>query len=256
MSMFAQQSAQTRSNFFTLALPVPPRIVSGQNRNISRLVFFAFFALLFALVVFAHDFALRVELEPPFFPVLLNDGFIVRALFFPTNDFAAFGLRIGSLLHRGGYVRTVDGFFLLFISVSLRDSTERESGADRCDCEQLWCIHGYLFLTNRSQELFEYREPFTRGKLIDPIAGHRLTSSLSSLRSREAQTEKNKERADSSIEPLRNRFVRSQSFAKSGSKPRQDEAPDCAGGHKCETENQKCQHLDVRYRVDELRKES
>jgi hypothetical protein len=75
-----------------------------------------------------------------------------------------------------------------------------------------------------------------------------------SLRSCETQTEEDKERAGCSIEPLRNRFVCPQSFAKSGSKPREHEAPDCAGGHKCETEHQKRQHFDVRCRVDELRK--
>jgi hypothetical protein len=33
----------------------------------------------------------------------------------------------------------------------LCDNAEGEPGADRCDCEQLWCIHGYLILTDRSQ---------------------------------------------------------------------------------------------------------
>src|SRR5438270_1715358 len=156
--------------------------------HLSHLVFLAFFALLFALVVFAHDFAVGIELEAPFFSVLLDHGFVVRALFFPANDFAAFGLGIGSLLHRRRHIRAADALFFFFF-VSLRDNAESESGADGSDCEQLRCIHGYLVLTDRSQELFEYREPFTRRKLIEPIAGHRPTTSKSSLRGRETQTE-------------------------------------------------------------------
>jgi hypothetical protein len=81
---------------------------------------------------------------------------------------------------------------------------------------------------------------------MDEIAGSRLAKSTSSLRRGETETEKNKERAGSSIEPLRDRFVRSQSFAKSGSKPGEHETPDCASSHKGETEHQKRQHFSVR----------
>src|ERR1700731_2276493 len=132
--MFAQQNAQTSSNFFTLASLVPPRILSGQNRNISRLVFLAFFFVLFALVVFAHDFAIRVDLDAPLFAILFDDGLKVRSLFFPANDFAALGLGVGSLLHRGGHI-SAPGSFFFFLFVSLRDNAEGESSADRNDCE-------------------------------------------------------------------------------------------------------------------------
>src|SRR5437762_5651150 len=222
MSMFAQQIAQTRNNFFMLALPVPPRVFSGQNRNISHLVFLAFFFVLFALVVLSHEFAIRVKLEAPLFAILVDDGFKVRSLFFPAKDFAALGLCVGSLLHRGGHIRAADAL-LFFFFFRLCDNAEGESGSDRCDCEQLWCIHGYLTSTDRSQELFEYRKALTRRKLIGPIAGHRPTRSIrhrtdspwrtSSLRGRETQTEENKKRAGCSIEPLRDRFARSQPFA-------------------------------------------
>src|SRR2546423_10058679 len=140
MSMFAQQNAQTSSNFFTLALLVPPRIVSGQNRNISRLVFLAFFSLFLALVVLAQHFSVPVELEAPFFPVLVDDCFVIRTFFFPANDFAAFSLRIGSLLHGSRHIRGTDIFLLVLFLSCLRDNAEGESGADRSDCEQLWCI--------------------------------------------------------------------------------------------------------------------
>jgi hypothetical protein len=42
--------------------------------------------------VFAHEFIIRIELDAPLFPVFLNDGFLVRALFFSADDFAALGL--------------------------------------------------------------------------------------------------------------------------------------------------------------------
>ena len=164
------------------------------------------------------------------------------------ND-SALRLRPGSarcLLHRGGHIRAADAL-LFFFFFRLCDNAEGESGSDRCDCEQLWCIHGYLTSTDRSQELFEYRKALTRRKLIGPIAGHRPTRSIrhrtdspwrtSSLRGRETQTEENKKRAGCSIEPLRDRFARSQPFAESGSEPRQEEAPDCASGHKGEAEH-------------------
>src|SRR6267378_8575859 len=99
MSMFAQQIAQTRSSFFIGRCWFRPDFCRGRTTTSLRLVFLAFFSLFLSLVVLAQHFAVRVELEAPFFPILVDDGFIVRALFFPANDFAAFGLRIGSLLH-------------------------------------------------------------------------------------------------------------------------------------------------------------
>src|SRR5437870_6348834 len=150
------------------------------------LVFLAFFFVLFALVVFAHDFAVSIDLDAPLFPTFIDDGFVVRALFFPANNFSAFSFRLGGFHHRRRHVRTADGFFFVFLFFCLRDNAEGESGTDRCDCEQLGCIHGYLISTDRSQELFENEELFTRTKLI---AGHRPTSSL---RRRETETEKNK----------------------------------------------------------------
>src|SRR5437870_7404581 len=150
-------SSDVCSSDLHFTLLVPPRILSGQNRNISRLVLLAFFFVLFALVVFAHEFAVCVKLEAPLFTILFDDGFIVAALFFPAKDFTALGLCVGSLLRRGGHIRAADAL-LFFFFFRLCDNAEGESGTDRCDCEQLWCIHGYLTSTDRSQELFEYRK--------------------------------------------------------------------------------------------------
>ena len=77
---------------------------------------------------------------------------------------------------------------------------------------------------------------------------------MSSLRCRETRAKENKEGTDGSIHPLPDCFTRAQSVAERGCKPRQGEAPDRAGRHKCETEDQKRQQFDVRCRVDELRK--
>src|SRR5438270_349087 len=144
--------------------------------------------------MFAEEFAVGIELVTPFLAVFADDGFIVRALFFPANYRCSFGLFLGSLLHCLRHIRIADALFFLFVSVSVSDRSEGESGADRCDCEQLRCIHGYLILTDRSQSMFEFQECFTRRKLVAPIARHRLTRSRL-LRSRETQTEENKQRA-------------------------------------------------------------
>src|SRR5438132_11434840 len=66
------------------------------------LVFLAFFFVLFALVVFAHDFAVSIDLDAPLFRTFMHDDFVVRALFLPANNFSAVSFRLGSSRHRRG----------------------------------------------------------------------------------------------------------------------------------------------------------
>ena len=88
-----------------------------------------------------------------------------------------------------------------------------------------------------------------------PIFSSSASSTLS-LRSGEAQTEENKKCTGYPIKPLPNCFVPMQSFAEGRAEPRENEAPDCASGDKRQPECEKRQHLHVRFRVNELRKES
>src|SRR5438874_13239516 len=141
----------------------------GAELQQRQLILLAFFALLFALVVLAHDFAVSIDLDAPLFPTFIDDGFIVRTLFFPANNFSAFSLRLGGFHHRRRYVRTADGFFFVFLFFCLFDNAEGESGTDRCDCEQLRCIHGYLISTDRSRELFENEASFSCRKMNDVL---------------------------------------------------------------------------------------
>src|SRR5439155_17239383 len=83
-----------------------------------------------------------------------------------------------------------------------------------------------------------------------------IVRQTSSLRCGEAQTQENKKCTGHPIDPLPDCFVPMQSFAEGRSEPRENEAPDCAGGHKREPEREKRQHLHTRCRVNELRKES
>src|SRR6266576_2250177 len=174
------------------------------------LVFLAFFFVLFALVVFAHDFAVSIDLDAPLFPTFIDDGFVVRALFFPANNFSAFSFRLGGFHHHRRHVRTADGFFFVFLFFCLRDNAEGESGTDRCDCEQLRCIHGYLVFDRSVSRVVRISKVVYAQKLITAIAGHRPTTSL---RSCETQTEENKKRTRCAIEPLPNCFICAQSFA-------------------------------------------
>src|SRR6266446_7634427 len=98
-----------------------------------RLIFLAFFFVLFALLVLLQQFAVRIEGKAPLFAIFVDDSFIVRALFFPANDFAALGLRLGSLLHRSRDIRAADGAFF-FVFLRLRGNAEGESGADGSYC--------------------------------------------------------------------------------------------------------------------------
>ena len=79
--------------------------------------------------MFAEHFAVGIELVTPFFAVFAHNSFIVRAFFLPANYRCAFELFVRSLLHRLRHIRAVDAFFFLFVSVSVRDRTEGESGA-------------------------------------------------------------------------------------------------------------------------------
>src|SRR5205823_7260606 len=88
------------------------RTVTSQRDSIILLVLLALFL---ALVMFAQHFAIRVDLDAPFLAILVDDGFVVRALFFPANDFSALGLLLSGFLHRVRNVRTADGFLFVFL---------------------------------------------------------------------------------------------------------------------------------------------
>src|SRR5438270_954394 len=88
-----------------------------------------FLALFLSLVVFVQHFAVRVELESGVFPVLLDDGLIVAALFFPADDLSAFRFLLRRLLHRRRNVGALYRFFLVFLFLRLRHA-QRESSAD------------------------------------------------------------------------------------------------------------------------------
>jgi hypothetical protein len=83
--------------------------------------------------VFAKHLPVGIEFITPFFAVLTDDGFEVRAIFLPANYRSAFELFVGSLLHGLRHVRAIDAFFFFLVSVSVRGSTEGESSADRDD---------------------------------------------------------------------------------------------------------------------------
>src|SRR5438045_9751741 len=72
-----------------------------------RLVFLAFFFVLFGFVVLAQHLAVGIHFDASLLAVLLDDGFKVGALFFPTNNCSTLCLGLGSLLHRGRDVRTI-----------------------------------------------------------------------------------------------------------------------------------------------------
>ena len=94
-----------------------------------------------------------------------------------------------------------------------------------------------MSLTDRPQRLFENEKSFTRRKIVAAVRYNVLRHRhRSSFCRRETQTEKNEKRAGCSIEPLRDRFIRPQSFAERGREPRQNEAPDRARGDKGEPE--------------------
>src|SRR5438874_11162500 len=88
-----------------------------------------FLALFLGLVVFVQHFAVRVELEAGLFAVLLDDGLIVAALFFPADNLSAFRFLLCRLLHRRRNVGALYRFFLVFLFLRLRNP-QRQSGAD------------------------------------------------------------------------------------------------------------------------------
>src|ERR1043166_5662435 len=95
------------------------------------LVLLAFFLVLLALVVAAHDFTIGSKFDARLFSVLFNDRFVVLAFFFPADNRSAGGLSICSRLHRGRDIRLTDGFLLVFLSVCLSNSAECQTGAHR-----------------------------------------------------------------------------------------------------------------------------
>src|SRR5437870_1332681 len=104
----------------------------GQPRSTSlRLILLALFFVFLALLVLAQHFAVRIDLDAPLFPTFIDDGLVVRALFFPANNFSAFGLRLGSFLNCDRNVGAIEGF-LFFFFVPLRSHAESKSGAHRC----------------------------------------------------------------------------------------------------------------------------
>src|SRR6266581_9793222 len=100
-----------------------------------RLVFLAFFALFLALVVLAQHFPVRIKLKAPFLAILVDDGFVVRSLFFPANDFPALSFSLGGLLHRDRDVGAADALLFVFLTPCLRAHAERQAGAYHCYCE-------------------------------------------------------------------------------------------------------------------------
>ena len=88
--------------------------------------------MLFGFVVFAQHFAASIHLDANLLAVLFDNGFKVGALFFPADNCSAFCLGLGSLLHRGGHIRAVDGLLFVFFFVRLCGHTECEAGAYRC----------------------------------------------------------------------------------------------------------------------------
>src|SRR5205807_8377916 len=87
-----------------------------------------FLALFFGFVVFVQHFAVRVELESGVFPVLLDDGLIVAALFFPANNLSAFRFLLRRLLHCRRNVGALYRFFVVFLFLRLRNR-QGQSGA-------------------------------------------------------------------------------------------------------------------------------
>jgi hypothetical protein len=73
--MFAQANVQTSRSFFIFMSLVPPPGRSGQNRNVSRLVFLAVFLFLALLVLF-QEFPLLVDLDAPFLAAFIHNGFV------------------------------------------------------------------------------------------------------------------------------------------------------------------------------------
>src|SRR4029453_2882900 len=86
--------------------------------------------VLFALVVF-QDFAIRIHLHASLLAVLLNNGFIVRALLFPANDFPAVSLCLSGFLHFGRNVGAADAVHFVFLSTCLRANAEGKASAHR-----------------------------------------------------------------------------------------------------------------------------
>src|SRR6266516_1826463 len=66
------------------------KIAFWTTRSTYRLVFGAFFFVLFGFVVFAQHLAVRVHFDANLLAVLLNDGFKIGAFFLPANDLSLF----------------------------------------------------------------------------------------------------------------------------------------------------------------------
>ena len=79
----------------------------------------------------AQHFAGCIHFNTNLFAVLLSHGFEVGALFFPTDDCSAFCLRLGSLLHRGRHIRTVDSLFLVFFFLRLSSHAKCQGEPDK-----------------------------------------------------------------------------------------------------------------------------
>ena len=221
-------------------------------RSTLFLVFLAFFFVLFALVVFAHDFAVRINFDARLFAVLLDDGFIVRALLFPADNFPAFGFRLGRFLHCGRNISAADALFFVFLFPCLRATPNARPALTAIAVISLVVFMVIIF--DRSVSRLVRNSSGRLPRKIVTLSPTPLTRSRSSLRCRETRAKENKKCTDGSIDPLPDCFTRAQSVAERGGKPRQDEAPDCAGCHKREPERYKGQDLIVGCRVDELRK--
>ena len=82
--------------------------------------------MLFALVVFAQDFAIRVHFDAPLFAAFVDDDLVVGAFLFPADDFSALGFGLARFLHRRRNVGGADAFLFVFFFFHLRGRTECE----------------------------------------------------------------------------------------------------------------------------------
>src|SRR5437667_1386779 len=134
----AMKPSARRAMFFAAdCSPYPLPFTRGEDEGEEfRLILLGLLclALFLALVVLAHHFAVRIELVARFLAILFYDGFVVRALFLPANDFSAFSLLVRSLMYRGRHIIAADLLFLVFLSLSLRSCVDGETGPYHCNC--------------------------------------------------------------------------------------------------------------------------
>src|SRR5437879_9913748 len=98
-----------------------------------------------------------------------------------------------------------------------------------------------------SSWLFNFDRSISRIVRIstDAYAQENSAQEQRSLRRRQAQPKKDKQRAGGTIEPLSDNFIRAQALAERRGEPRQDQAPDCSGGDECEAQREKRRNFQI-----------